>query len=89
MTRQAETDAAADILRAKRAQRRAVGRPRKAGSAVADPTAFMPNDARLESVEIKLRNLGIAERFYALTAKGAGISQDAVRDGLAAVLDER
>lgn len=57
--------------------------------AVADPTAFVPNDARLEAVEIKLRNLGLAERFYALTAKGAGISQDAVRDGLAAEMRTR
>lgn len=57
--------------------------------AVADPTAFVPNDARFESVEIKLKNLGVAERFYALTAKSAGISQDAVRDGLAAEMKTR
>jgi hypothetical protein len=57
--------------------------------AVADPAAFVPNDAKLESVEIKLKNLGVAERFYALTAKSAGISQDAVRDGLAAEMRSR
>lgn len=58
-------------------------------SAVADPTAFVPDNARVESIEIRLRNLGVAERFYALTAKTAGISQDAVREGLAAEMKAR
>ncbi len=39
MTLKAETDAVADVLRAKRAQRWPAGRERTGGSAVADPTA--------------------------------------------------
>jgi DNA-3-methyladenine glycosylase II len=39
MTLKAEADAAASVLRTKRAQRRRVGRPRKGGSAVANPIA--------------------------------------------------
>jgi hypothetical protein len=54
-----------------------------------DPTAFTPDNARIESLELRLRNLGIAERFYGLTAKSAGISQEAVREGLAAELRAR
>jgi DNA-3-methyladenine glycosylase II len=39
MTLESETDSVAGVLRAKRAQGPPVGRPRKSGSAVADPTA--------------------------------------------------
>jgi DNA-3-methyladenine glycosylase II len=39
VTLKSETDTAAGVLRAKRAQKRAAGRARKGGSAVADPTA--------------------------------------------------
>jgi hypothetical protein len=39
MTLKAETDAVAGVLRAKRAHRSPAGRPRKGGSAVADPKA--------------------------------------------------
>lgn len=56
---------------------------------VSDPAAFAPDNARIESLELRLRNLGIAERFYGLTAKSAGISQEAVREGLAAELRAR
>jgi len=42
------------------------------------------SEARLGHVEIKITDLGFAERFYADTAKSAGISPDAVRAGLAA-----
>jgi hypothetical protein len=56
---------------------------------VADPTGFVPDDAKIESVELRLKNLGVADRFYALTAKSAGISPDAVRDGLAAEIKAR
>jgi len=58
-------------------------------SVVYDPKAFTPDNARIESLELRLRNLGIAERFYGLTAKSAGISQEAVREGLAAELRAR
>jgi hypothetical protein len=58
-------------------------------SAIANPAQFAPDAAKLESLEIRVKNLGAAERFYALTAKGAGISQDAVRDGLAAEVKAR
>jgi hypothetical protein len=58
-------------------------------SAAADPAAFVPDNARIEAVEIRVRNLGVAERFYALTAKSAGISQDAVREGLSAEMRAR
>jgi hypothetical protein len=51
-------------------------------AAISDPTAL--DSAKVESVELRVRNLGVAERFYALTAKSAGISQDTVREGLAA-----
>jgi hypothetical protein len=40
--------------------------------------------ARLGPVEIRITNFGLAERFYADAAKGAGISPDAIRAGLAA-----
>ncbi len=56
-------------------------------AAIGDPSVV--DNAKIESIELKVRNLGVAERFYGLTAKSAGISQDAVREGLAAEVKSR
>lgn len=42
------------------------------------------NNARFESAGIRLSDLGFADRFFGQIAKGAGISPDAMRAGLAA-----
>jgi hypothetical protein len=54
--------------------------------ALADPAAAerLMGDARLGAVEIRIANYGLAERFYAQTAKSAGVSADAISAGLAA-----
>jgi hypothetical protein len=57
----------------------------------ADKAMANPDDAerilgaaRIGPIEIRIANLGFAERFYADAAKSAGISPDAIRAGLAA-----
>ncbi|MPZ58543.1 MAG: hypothetical protein GEU91_19035 [Rhizobiales bacterium] len=54
--------------------------------AFADPMAAadVMSEAWLGPIQIRLANLGLAERFYADTARSAGLPQDAVRAGLAA-----
>jgi hypothetical protein len=54
--------------------------------AFADPDAAeqVLGAARLGAIEIRLADLGFAERFYAHTARSAGLSPDAVRAALAA-----
>lgn len=54
--------------------------------AMADPAAAerLLGEARIDSVQIRLANLGFAERFYADVAKTAGLSGEAVKAGLAA-----
>jgi hypothetical protein len=42
------------------------------------------NQARFGLVQVKLADLGLAERFYAEAARSAGVSPDAIRAGLAA-----
>ena len=57
-----------------------------ADKAYADPAAAdrIMNEARLGPIEIRIANLGFAERFYAEAAKGSGLSPEAMRAGLAA-----
>jgi len=57
-----------------------------ADKAYTDPAAAdrIMNEARLGPIEIRVANLGFAERFYAEAAKGSGLSPEAMRAGLAA-----
>jgi hypothetical protein len=54
----------------------------KAGEAA----AALAMQARLGSLDIKLNDLGFAERFYESVAQDSGVAPDAIRDGLAAQL---
>jgi hypothetical protein len=55
-------------------------------AAVAKPDSMdeMIQAARFEGLEIRLADLGFAERFFADVAKAAGASPDAIRAGIAA-----